>query len=84
MPADFLEQTLAQLVLFQQVAEFAYRGFVRRAFPSQINAHEFAHGQRIVKGFFHRRIGEVEPVLEKVDAQHALKSTGGRPLPALG
>ena len=41
---------------------------------AQVDADEFAHGQGVVEGFFHRRIGEVEPVLEEVDAQHALKA----------
>src|SRR3989338_6080713 len=74
MSTDFLKQTLAQLMLFQQMAEFAHRGFIRRAYPSQINAHEFAHGQRVIERLFHRGVGKVEPVLDKVDAQHALKA----------
>ena len=73
MPTDFFEQALTQIMLFQQMAELAHGGFVRCTFPSQINADEFAHGDGVVEGFLHRGVGEVEPVLQKVDAQHALK-----------
>ena len=69
MPSDFLEQAFAQFMSLKQVAEFAYGGFVRRSLPSQIDAHKFAHGQGVVEGFFCRRVGEIEPVLEKIDAQ---------------
>ncbi len=84
MSADFLEQALPHSMLFQQVAELVHRGFVRRTFPSQIDANEFAHGQRVVERFFHRRVGEVEPVLEKVVRSMRSRPTGGRPFPALG
>lgn len=74
VPADFLEQTLAQIMFLQQVAELAHGGFVRCRFASQVNADEFTHGHRVVERFFHRRVGQVEPVLEKVDTQHAFET----------
>ena len=83
MPANFLEQALAQFVALQQVAKLAGGGLVRSAFPSQIDAHKFAHGQGIVESFFNRRVGEVEPVLEEVDTQHALKPDGRTPVASL-
>lgn len=56
MPADFLEQTLAQIMSFEQVAELADGGLVRGAFPSQDNANEVAHRQRVVERFLDRRV----------------------------
>jgi hypothetical protein len=73
MPTDFLEQVLAKFMLFQQMAELAHGGFVRSAFPPRIDTNQFAHGHGVVQSFFHRRVGQVEPVLQKVDAQHTLK-----------
>ena len=84
MPSNFLEQTFAQLMLFEQMAEFAYGGFIRCTFPTQIDTDELAHGQGVIESFFHRRIGKVEPVLEKVDTQHTLKTNRRASVSGLG
>lgn len=84
MPADLLEQLLAQVMGFQQVTELADGGLVRGAFPTQVDADEVAHRQRVVEGFLDRRVGEVEPVLEKVDAQHALQANRRPAVAGLG
>src|SRR5205807_3766220 len=39
--------------------------------------------RRVVQRFFHGRVGEIEPVLEKVYAQHALQADGRPPVPRL-
>lgn len=74
VPANFLEYALAQIMGFEQVAELADGGLVRGTFPSQVDAHEVAHRQRVVERFLDRRVGQVEPVLQEVDAQHPLQA----------
>jgi hypothetical protein len=68
------EQLLAQMMLLQQVPEAQDGGLVRRGLASQVDADEAAHGGRVVDRFFRRRVGEVEPLLQEVDAQHALQA----------
>ena len=38
----------------------------------QIDTHELSHGAGVVQNFLGSRIGEIEPVLQEVDAQHSL------------
>ena len=66
------QHRLAQLVVFEQMAELAHRGLVRRRLPAQVDACEAAHGERVVERIFDARVGEVEPLLQKIDAQHPL------------
>lgn len=72
MPMHLFKQPAPQIMLLQQMAETTDRGFIRYPFPTQVNAHKPAQGQRIVQRFFRRRIRQVEPLLDEVDAQHAL------------
>ena len=81
---DLFEQAAAQLVLFQQVAEAAHRRLVGDRLAPQVDVDEATHRQRVVEGLLERQVRQVEPVLEKVDAQHPLQADGGRPLPAFG
>lgn len=69
---DQYEQLLAQVVGLQQVTELADRGLVRDRFPAEVDADEAAHRPGVVQGFLDRRVGQVEPVLQEVDAQHPL------------
>ena len=62
----------AQAVLFQQMAELADRRLVRHRLSPQVNAHELPHHHRVIQGLFHRRVRQVEPLLQKVNAQHPL------------
>ena len=48
------------------------------------NADKIAHGQRIVERLLHRRVGQVEPLLQEIDAQHPLAPAGGGQLPGFG
>jgi hypothetical protein len=72
MPMHFLEDPAAQVVLLQQMPEAANRGLVRHRLAAQVDADEAAHRRRIIERFLDRRVGQVEPLLQEVDAQHPL------------
>ena len=80
---DLFEHPLAQLVLLQQVAKLADGGFVGHRLTPQINARKLAHRHRFVQRLFHRRIREIEPVLQAVDSNHPLKLDGQAPIARL-
>ena len=72
MAMDLLEQAVAQLVLFQQVAEAATvvssgTGSRPKSMPTKPT-----YRRQIVERLLDRRVGQVEPVLQQVDAQHPL------------
>jgi len=68
------KQPIAQIVRFKQMTELADRGLIRHGFPTQVDTHEAPHGSRIVQCFFHRRIGQVEPVLQEMNAEHTFQT----------
>ena len=72
MPMHLVEQRPAEIVLFEQVAKAAHCSLVGHRLTAKIDADETAHCQRIVKRLFHRRVRQVEPLLQKIDAQHPL------------
>src|SRR5271163_3662339 len=72
MPLHLVEQLPAQIVGLQQMAEAAHRRLVRHWLAAEINADEIAHRQRIVEDLFHRRVRQVEPLLQEIDPQHPL------------
>lgn len=74
MGIDQREDLFAHAVRFEQVAEFAHGRLVGRPFAPEIDADKSAHGARVVKRFFHRRVREVEPLLQAVDAQHPFQA----------
>jgi hypothetical protein len=57
---------------FQQMTKLTDRGFVGDRLMSQVNTNEAPHRPRVAQGFFHRRVRQVESVLQEVDAQHSL------------
>ncbi len=67
-----VEELVAQVVLLHQVAELADGGLIRHGLPAEIDADELAQRTGVVEGLFGSRIRQVEPVLDEVDAQHAL------------
>jgi hypothetical protein len=69
---DGRKQLFTQIMGFQQVTKFAHRGLIGRRFMPKINTHKRPHRAAVVQCFFHRRIGEVKPVLQKVYSQHPL------------
>ena len=72
-PARFGKQALAQLVLLQQMTELEQGGRIRHRFASQVDAGKAPQAGAVVERFLAGQIGQVEPVLQKVDAQHALQ-----------
>lgn len=71
---DQYKQLTTRIMCFKQMTELADRGFVRRGFAPQIDADESPHGARVIQGLCLRRIEQIEPVLQKVDAQHAFQA----------
>lgn len=71
-----MEQVIAEIVLFHQMAKLTDRGFVGNRLLTEIDTDEDAHGAGIIQGFFGSGIGQVEPVLEEMNSQHALNTDG--------
>ena len=66
----------------EQFAKLQQRGGIGHALAAQVNAHKAAQTGTVMGGLLARQIGQVEPVLQEMDAQHALwRPMGGRPLP---
>lgn len=72
----------AQVVGFEQVAEPKNGALVGQVVFPGIQTHELAEQRHVVQRFLHRRVREVEPLLDEVDAQHGLD--GERWASALG
>lgn len=58
---------------FQSMAELADCGLIGGRLPTQIDVDKLAHRARVIQRLFHRRVGQVEPMLQKVNAQHPLQ-----------
>jgi len=85
--ADLAEDGLAQILVLQQMAELAQRGGVGYRLAPQVDAREGAQCQRVVQRLFAGQVGQVgqiEPVLQQVDAQHALQPDGPAAVAGLG
>ena len=54
------------------MAELTDGGFVGHRLVAEINTHKMPHGEGVVQCLFRPRVGQTEPVLQEVDAQHAL------------
>jgi hypothetical protein len=66
------------------VAELENGRLVRHGLVEQIEPGKAAHARDVVEGVFHARIGQVEPLLHEVDAQHRFQPTRPAPLARLG
>lgn len=73
---DQMEQVIAEIVFFHQMAKLADCSFVGNRLLTEIDTDEVAHGAGIVQSFFGSGIGQVEPVLEEMNSQHALNPDG--------
>jgi len=78
--ADFDNQLLYQPVPLQQVAKTHNRRFVRRHVGGQIDPGQPTDRFAVVQRVLHRRVGQVDPLLHEVDAQHPRQRV---PRPAL-
>lgn len=56
------------------MAEAHQGGHVRHALDGQTDTHEVAHRLAVVTGILQRFIDQDRPLLEEVDAQHALRA----------
>lgn len=70
MGLDQFEHLAAQVIAFQQVAELTDGGLVGHRFAAEIDADELAHGGGIIQCLLGARVGQIEPLLKKVDAQY--------------
>ena len=78
------KQGFAELVLIEHFTKLQQRGGVGYALAAQINTGKAAQAGAALEGFLTGQIGQVEPVLDEVDAQHALKTNGRTAIAGLG
>ena len=82
--ANARKQRFTQLIVIEQVAEPEHRGGVGHGLTTQVNAYEAAQAGTVVQGLLTCQVGEVEPVLDEVNTQHALQTNGAAPITGLG
>jgi hypothetical protein len=70
--------------LLQDTAEVQQRRAVRHALASQVDANEAPQSRAVQQRFLAGLIGQIEPVLHEVHAQHALQPNGRAPVAGLG
>lgn len=71
---DQVKQLATQIVVLHQVAELAARGLIRHRRPAGIAADAMTHGTGVMQIVIDSRIEKIEPMLEKIDAQHSLNA----------
>ena len=65
-----VQNLAAQFMLLQQTTEAKNRGLVRRRGTAQINTRKTTQHRRLVEGVLRAGIGKIQPLLQKIDAQH--------------
>ena len=78
------EQTFAQVVGFEPMAEFQQRGGVGHALGGQVNPGESLQSLAVVAGVLEGCVSQAIPLLEELDPQHALQPHGRASAFALG
>ena len=80
--AQLVEHGLAQPVLLEDVPEPAQRRGVRHLLAHEVDLHEPLHGAGVEDGVLAAFVGQAEPALQQVHAQHRLELAGrpSRPL----
>src|SRR5215470_10414861 len=66
------------------MAEAAHRRLVRHRLTAEINPDKNPHRLRIVKRLFDRRVRQIEPLLQEIDAQHPLDTDRRSAVTGLG
>ena len=84
MAVDLLEELLTEMVFLEQMTKLQDGGLIRHRLRPKIDADKAAHGLGIIQRFFLSWIGEVEPLLEEIYAQHALQAHWRSAVLALG
>ena len=79
-----LEQPTAEIVALQQMAEVADGRLVGHRLTAEIDADEAAHRMEVVERLLRTGIGQVESLLQEVDAQHPLQPHRPTPVASLG
>lgn len=69
----------AQVMGFEQVAKAQDRALIGQVVFARIQARELAKHGGVVQRFFHRRVREVEPLLDEVMRSMVSTANGGRP-----
>src|ERR1700691_1337115 len=54
---------------------------MRYRFSSQVNARELPQRRRVVQGLFHRRVRQIEPLLQEINPQHLFQFFWPSPVP---
>lgn len=70
------KEAFAQVVGFEQAAEFQEGGGIRHPLGRQINAGKPLQRLTVVEGVFQGFVGQAIPLLEKINPQYALQSDG--------
>ena len=73
---DGFENGRAEVVFLQKTPEFEQGGGVGHGIGGEVDAEERTHGLAVVNGVFERFVGQSIPLLEEVEAQHALQTDG--------
>ncbi len=69
--SDQYKKPLPKVVSLKDMTELAEGGLVRCGLTAKVYADKVAHGAGVVKRLLNRRVGGVEPVLKKMNAEHA-------------
>ena len=68
--ADPGKELLPQFVRLQQMSKLTDGRLIGDRLTAQINPHKLPHGARVIERFFHRWIGQIEPLLQTQHSQH--------------
>ena len=71
---DGRKDGLGQALGLQQAAKFEQRRGVRYRFAAQIKAQKAPKRLAVIDGIFQRLVGQTEPLLQEVQAQHQLQA----------
>jgi len=71
---DLGKQSLTQFVFIEQLAKRRHRGGIENALAADIDPDEAEQARTVVDRLFNGQIGQVEPVLDEVGAQHSLQA----------
>ena len=80
----FGKQGLADLVVIEQFAKLGDARRVRDRLTPQVNTNEAAQTGAVMQGFLARQVCQIEPVVDEMDAQHALQANGRPAITSLG
>ena len=80
---DGFENGRAQVVFLQKPPELEQGGGVGHGMGSKVDPEERAHGLAVVNGILKGFVGQTIPLLEEIQAQHALQPDGRTPAFAL-